>query len=258
MITRVPILFSILATISLATVSFTHGAEKIQYMSERNPPYNFEKDRKAQGLAVDLLVEMGKQAGHPVIVDEIRMLPWPRGYRTLIKKPRTALFSMARTEQREKLFKWVGPIIDLTISLIAAKEKKFIIESPEDFRDLRIGTILDSSSEQLLIETGFAPDKFQRTPSLEQNIKKLAVDRLDALAFNASSTRYTMKTLGLDPDDYEIVFVLTNVSYYYAYSKDTDDTFIKDMNTALRSLKKEDKEGTSFYDRLVASWLDDE
>ncbi len=238
-----------------STCSLVQGAEKIQYMTEQNPPYNFEKEGKATGIAVDLLLEMGKQTGHPVTIDAIQVVPWPRGYRTLEKTAGTALFSMARTEQREELFKWVGPIIDLTIGLVAPKSKKLKIKSIDDLTGLRIGTIRDGAPEQLLIKAGFDADKLDRVPKPEQNIKKLVADRIDVLAFNTDSTRYTMKSMGVNPDEYETVYVLKKVQLFFAYNKETDDAFIELMNVKLAGLKKVDATGTSFYDRLVSSYL---
>jgi polar amino acid transport system substrate-binding protein len=241
---------------ALTTVSVAQSTEKIQYMTEQNPPYNFEQDGGLQGIAVELLLEMGKQAGQQIALNEIKMLPWPRGYRTLEKTPGTSLFSMARTEQREELFKWVGPIMDLTIGLVAPKDKKLKIESVNDLMGLHVGSIRDGAPEQLLLKAGFDADNLDRAPSPEQNIKKLVANRVDALAFNIDSTRYSMKSMGINPDEYETVYVLKQIQLYFAYNKETDDAFIDSMNAALSDLKKKDDTGKSFYDSLVSSYLD--
>ncbi len=245
----------ILILFALLVAAFAHGAERIQYMTEQNLPYNFEKDGVVRGIAVELLLEMGKQTSHPIPQDTIQMLPWPRGYRNLQTIPGTALFSMARTEQREELFKWVGPIIDLTLGLVAAKKRNLKITSEKDLKGLRIGSILDGAPEQLLLKAGFVADNLDRAVSPEQNINKLLADRFDALAFNTDSTRYTMKSMGINPDDYETVYVLKKAQLYFAYHKDTDDAFIDLMNDALKRLKTADETGTSFYDRLVFSYF---
>ena len=249
------LLANIALIFTLTMVSVAQSAEKIQYMTEQNPPYNFEKDGKLHGIAVELLLEMGKQAGQPVEINEIRMLPWPRGYRTLEKIPGTSLFSMARTEQREELFKWVGPIMDLTIGLVAPKDKNLKIESIDDLKGLHIGSILDGAPEQLLLKAGYNADNLDRAPSPEQNIKKLVANRFDALAFNIDSTRYSMKSMGINPDAYETVYVLKQIQLFFAYNRETDDAFIDSMNAALADLKKKDNDGKSFYDNLVSSYL---
>ena len=241
----------------LSTVTVAQSTEQIQYMTSPNPPYSFEKDGKLQGIAVEILLEMNKQTGQPLTLDEIKTVPWPRGYRTLEKTPNTSLFIMARTEQREKLFKWVGPIMDLTIGIVAPKDKKLKIETAGDLKGLRVGTIRDGAPEQLLLKTGFDVVDLDRAPSPEQNIKKLVGKRIDGLAFNIDSTFYTMKSMGINPDEYEIVYVLKKIQVYYAFNRETDDAFIDLMNATLADLKKKDDAGKSFHDSVVSSYLGD-
>ena len=237
------------------TVSFVHAGQNIQYMTEQNPPYNFEKDGKLQGIAVDLLLEMSKQTGQPVALDSIKILPWPRAYREAQKTAGTSLFSMARTEQREELFKWVGPIMELTIGLVAPKDKQLKINSADDLNGLKVGSIRDGAPEQMLLKAGFPEQGLDRAPSPEQNIKKLVAGRFDALAFNIDSTFYSMKVMGLDPTKYENVYFLKKIQLYFAYNKETDDAVIKALNAALKTLKTPDDSGTSFFDRTVSSYL---
>lgn len=238
-----------------AAFSLGQAGEAIHYMTEENPPYNFEADGKLQGIAVDLLVAIGKQAGHEVQAADIEMLPWPRAYRAVETQPGTALFSMARTEEREPLFKWVGPIMDLNLGLVAPKAKGLKIESVKDLDGLLIGSILDGAPEQLLVKAGFDAAKLERVPKPEQNVKKLAAGRIDAIAFNVDSTRYTMKGLDINPDDYETVLVLKKAQLYYAFHRDTDDVFIAAMNAALARLKTADSGGASPYDKILSSYL---
>jgi len=73
--------------------------------------------------------------------------------------PGSLLFSTARTSQREKLFKWVGPITDLTIGLVSLKTKNIKLQSIKDADKYRIGTIRDGSPEQLVLEAGIQESK---------------------------------------------------------------------------------------------------
>jgi polar amino acid transport system substrate-binding protein len=225
-------------------------------MTEENPPFNFEADGRIQGIAVDLLLQFSAATHFPVKPGDVEMFPWPRAYRALLKTPGTSLFSMARTEQREKLFKWVGPIYELTIGLTAKKDKHFKILSIQDLAELRVGSVLEGAPEQLLIKAGFDANKLQRVAKPEYNIKKLAADRIDALAFNTASTRYTMKSMGLNPEEYETVFVLKRAQLYYAFNRETDAAFIKAMNRALEAIKTPDSTGKSIYGKIVSSYLD--
>lgn len=245
--------------IILCTAGPSHaGAAKIRYMIEQNPPYNFVKDNAIQGIAVDLLIELTKKSSQPVSTDDIVMIPWARGYQTVLTTPGTCLFSMGRTEQRKEQFKWVGPIIELTIGLTASKKKHITIDSIEDLTPYRIGTIRDGAPEQLLLQAGYPADKLERVTKPQQNIQKLVRDRLDLIAFNTTSTYHTMLQSGLDPDDYETVFILKKIELYYAFNRETDDARIEELDHALKELKKTDADGKSPYESIISSYLNAE
>ncbi len=247
----------IILIIFLASVTIAQGSgEKIRYMIEENPPYNFIQDGRIQGIAVDILLKLSEENGQAMQASEIEMVPWPRGYKIVQHTPHTALFTMARTEQREDLFKWVGPIYELTIGLVASKKNNITVNSFNDLKTLRIGTIREGAPEQLLIQAGYPTDKLERVTKPEQNINKLTIGRIDLLAFNTDSTRYTMQKMGLNPNDYETVFILKKVHLYYAFNKETDDATIQWLNNGLNQLRKEDSDGNSPYKKILSLYLD--
>ena len=246
-------LFSLLLFSSVQLAHATKGA--IHYMAEENPPYSFLRDGKVQGIAAELLVAMSAKTSHPLELEAIEMLPWARAYKTVQTSPGTCLFSMGRIKQREKQFKWVGPIIELTIGLVAKKERQIIINSVEELSAYRIGTIRDGAPEQLLLAAGFPDHMLERVTKPDQNILKLIRNRIDMLAFNTDSTKYTMRAMGLSPGDYETVFTLKKVQLYYAFHKDTDESIIRALNLALHQLKEVDASGHSPYESILRRYL---
>jgi len=90
-------------------------------MTEQYPPYNFEQNGLLKGIATDIMVEMFKRDGSKKTIKDIQLLPWARGYKDVQDKPNTILFAMTRSAEREKMFKWVGPISPTKIVLHAKK-----------------------------------------------------------------------------------------------------------------------------------------
>lgn len=250
---RLSLIFSLL--VLCTTTAAVAAPNRVHYMTEENPPYNFSENGKVQGIAVDLLLALTKASGHPLTLADIELLPWARGYKNVQTKPGTCLFSMGRIPQREKKFKWVGPIAELTIGLVAAKSSNIHIKAVEELFRYRIGSIRDGAPEQLLLSAGYPVEMLERVTKPEQNIQKLARNRIDMLAFNTDSTRYTMKRMGLSPDDYQTVFTLKTAQLYYAFHKDTDDQFIKKLNQTLEALKKADDSGHSPYQEILSRYL---
>lgn len=105
-------------------------------MTEQYPPYNFEKNGKLRGIAVDLMVLMLDILGTEKGRGSITLVPWTRGYRRVQSTPNTCLFSMTRTETREKLLKWVGPIGVNRVVLMARRDRNIRIRTLADCEDL--------------------------------------------------------------------------------------------------------------------------
>lgn len=217
--------------------------DDIVFMTEQYPPYNLEADGKLQGIAVDTLVEMLQRSGSSQTRENIEMLPWARGYKRVQSDPNTCLFSTTRTEEREDLFKWVGPIAPNTVSLIARKDRNIKIESEADLKNYKIGTIRDDVAEQYLINAGIALDNMERVAKSILNIKKLNRERIDLWAYGENVAMWELKANGFDPADYEPVHELNRKELYFALNKQTPDAVIQEMQAVLDAMKADGEHG---------------
>jgi polar amino acid transport system substrate-binding protein len=85
-------------------------AKDLIYITEQLPPYNFQENGKLQGISVDLLESVWERMGENLNKSVIEILPWNEGYQRALNDKNTVLFAMARSPEREHLFKWAGPI----------------------------------------------------------------------------------------------------------------------------------------------------
>lgn len=205
--------------------------------TEDYKPYNFEKDGKTQGIAVEILTQMLEKIGSIQTLADIKLVPWARGYNAVQNNKKTILFSTSRTEEREDLFKWVCPIKTHTEELWALKSKNIKLDTLKDAGKYRIGTLRDDVGEQLVVSRcGVPVDKLQRANKYEFNIKKLMVDRIDLFPMNHDSLTILSRDLGIDTDKFESVFVLDTSHLCFAFSKDTSDDVIAKFQKALDEL----------------------
>lgn len=225
------------------------GAGDFIFLTDPLPPFNYEKDDRIQGITVDILKELMARTGNPLKPHSIMMVPWARGYRDAQEQPGTALFSVARTPQREKLFKWVGPIHAITIGLIG--RQGVILDSLRDIDKYVIGSVKDSAPEQLLMNEGVPVTSLKRLASPVLNIRKLSEGRIDLFAHVDMASAYLMEGEGLDPNDYRMSYPLKVVHLYVAFHKDTDDALIDALNNALEELKAPEPDGQSEYRSII-------
>ncbi|NJL60442.1 MAG: transporter substrate-binding domain-containing protein [Desulfobacteraceae bacterium] len=246
----------IMVCIGLIFYGITASAQQsFNIMTEDIPPFNFQKDGAIHGISADLLLLMMEKAGYPTERSAIKLLPWPRAYKTVQEEPGSMLFSMARTDERENLFKWVGPIQEVPLGILALKSRKIVIKNLEEAKKYKIGTIRDNAAELILMKAGFDETVLDRIADPELNLKKLKAGRVDLCAFNIPTTRYMMLQMGMNPSDYEIVYTLKKVNFCFAFHKSTDDKLIEKLNNALAELKKPDTAGQSPYSRIMEKYL---
>ncbi|MBF0303167.1 MAG: transporter substrate-binding domain-containing protein [Desulfamplus sp.] len=228
--------------ISLPDYAKAQSLNDLMLMTEKYPPFNFEQNGQLQGISVDLMEAMLKRAGSDKTRKDMQLLPWARGYHFLQNEKNACLFATTRTEEREKLFKWVGPISETTIVLTARKDRKLSINSSDDLKKYKIGAVIQDVGEQLLLEAGLSKkeiDSIGGTDAIFKSIKKMNIGRLDAFAYEESVMKWELKQQGFDVNLYETVYVLKAGELYYAFHKDMPEDVIKKMQEALDALKKD-------------------
>ena len=210
--------------------------DDLTYMTEDYPPFNMAgADGIATGAAVDTLTTIFERMGASKTAKDIQVLPWARGYREIQNTPKTCLFLMTLTDERKPLFKWVGPVVVNTFDAIALKSKGMKIASAEELVDLKTGVIRDDVGDALAQKAGIK--QIERVPSNDQNIKKLNEGRIDIWVFGESSAKLQIKEMGLNPDDYESVWRMSESGLYFAFHKDVDDALIEAMQKVLDDMK---------------------
>jgi polar amino acid transport system substrate-binding protein len=230
---------------------FSHGvwaqspALKV-YMSEY-PPFCFTKDGKATGFAAEIVSEMMKRIG---VSYNIRSLPWKRAYQYLSEKPNVMLFTVTRTEAREALFKWVGPITTSSLVFFAKNDSDITIRNLEDAKKLkRIGTVQDYSAEKYLLKEGFT-NLDAVSGSEKGNPFKLMYGRIDLWATVDMVGIYNARLQGIDPKNMKIVYTILEQPKYIAFSRQVDDLTVQRWQTALDEIKKD---GT--YKNILNAWM---
>lgn len=245
----------LLCAVLLAGVCPTDAAavkeiDAIAFMTEQYPPFNFEKNGVLQGIAVDLLEKMLKEAGSTKTRKNFQLLPWARGYQNVQAVRNTCLFSTTRTREREKIFLWVGPIFPNKVVLTAEGKKNIVIRSTADIKKYRIGVIKDDVGEQLLLQAGIPASSLERVNSSLQNMKKLTMGRIDLWSYGEAVARWQIKEHGFSSNDFKTVYVLQSKDLYYAFHPSSDMALVRSLQQNLDRMK-----ASGEYNRIVDGYL---
>lgn len=222
-------------------------AQELRILTEEFPPYNYSESGQPKGLSTDVVRAALAKAG---LTAEPEFLPWARAYLTAQNRKNTLIYSIARIPEREQLFTWVGVIAPYNTSLYKLAERTDInVTSLEEAKAYSIGVSLEDVIYQYLKGEGFA--KLDLVGEDVLNLRKLALGRLDLVAFAEASFHQRIAKEGLDPALFERVYRLDNIgdSLYMALNKDSDPELVTAITDGLDAIKAN---GT--YDQILADY----
>jgi polar amino acid transport system substrate-binding protein len=214
---------------------------KLKIYTEDSPPANFLENGKLKGLSVEIVRHILQRLKLP---DNIVMVPWARGYNLALTQPNVALFSTTRLPQREKLFKWVGPLYSQTWGFYARRDSAIKISSLSQAKSLpRIGTYHQDAKEQYLLTNGF--QNLISAKRNQNNIRHLMDGSIDLWVSSDFNMPYLARQAGIKPEQLKLVFAFKRVQNYVAFSTQSPDALVNRWQQTLDALKQD---GT--YDRL--------
>lgn len=232
------LIFIIIVTLAAAGHSI---AEEITVVTEQWPPYNYEENGEIKGISTEIVRATLEKAG---IKGKIYIYAWARAYKMVSEQKNVLIYTILRNEKREKLFKWIGPIVPLSnICLFKVEGRNdIIINSLEDAKQYRIGVAKNSSTHQLLLDKGFVKGKnlFPVTKQ-KQNIAKLFKGRIDLITDREMALADQMKKLKISFASVKRVFILStwDDGFYMAFSPETANEIVEKMNKAFEQVKAE-------------------
>jgi polar amino acid transport system substrate-binding protein len=240
----------VIALAALVLSGSSASAQSMKVYTELSPPNQFNgPDGKLTGIAVDLVQEIQKRIGNK---DPIEVVPWARGYQEVQNDPNVILFTMARTKDRNPLFRWVGPVVESTYCFYAKADSKLVVKSLDDAKKLgSIGVYRNDVRDLFLTKAGFT--NLDRSTDNETNVKKVMAGRLDVFASARNGVSELAKAAGFKAEDFKEIFPFFKVQLYITLSKATPESTITAWTNAFESLKKD---GT--FERIYKKYLPSE
>ncbi|WP_242597150.1 substrate-binding periplasmic protein [Billgrantia sulfidoxydans] len=215
--------------------------EGLTFITEEYPPYNYRHDDRLEGISIELLERVFAETDTELSRDDVLYYPWVRGYDTALSEPGTVLFSTTRTEQREALFQWVGPIATDRVTLIARRDSDIQLNDIEDViaGGYRIAVIREDIGAQRLQEAGVPEAQIHAAISNVSALRMLERGRVDLWAYGEDVAFWLMQEEGLPTTDFVPALTISESDLYYALHRDTDPALVARMQAALDRLRKQ-------------------
>ena len=180
------------------------------------------------GASADLIKRVMKESNLPYTM---KLRAWSVGYERTINKPYNGIFSTTRTESRENLFYWIGPIAQNNSVLYVKKGSSLTINSLADLKGLRVGGYKSDANTQYLLDQGI-PVIEAAVDSINPN--KLALDVIDVWIAAEANARQTAEKAGYP--DIEKAFIVISRDMYLAMNKDTPPAVLAKIEAAYKKI----------------------
>jgi polar amino acid transport system substrate-binding protein len=228
------------------------AAEPVLVLTEEFPPYNFTDQGRITGLGTEVVEAVLKELG---LQGQIQSMPWARAYETAKNTPGVLLYSILRTSEREKSFKWVGVIAPADYYLFSLAGRDIRLASLNDAQRWQIGTVQQTVGEQYLLSRGFQKGQnLQSSVRNELNFEKLQQGRIDLWIMNRLTANHLVRQAGHLPGKtlypaLHIEELSSQGGYYMAFGAQTPDATVEQFRKGLEALRRN---GT--FDRLQRKW----
>lgn len=224
------------------------NASQIQLLTEELAPWQMKYDQELVGISVEIVQEIQKRIGND---KKIKVFPWNRAYNMTLKKEGFALFSTARSVDREGDFKWVGPLVPLKFVMYKNKNDTKIYKKLSDAKSVAaIAVTKNDVSEQFLRQQGFKNLQVDIGHSGQENIQRVFNGEAQLFSSGYISGHYQIKTLHLsDKIVMTQIPTLFESSLNIAFNINTPN---KTINTWQKILEEIKSDGT--YDRIIEKY----
>jgi polar amino acid transport system substrate-binding protein len=212
-------------------------AQTINLLTEDAYPFQYLEDKKMSGMAVEVVTEAFKRAG---VSHKDEMLSWKDAYDRAQVYPNTCIYSTARTENRENVFKWIGPIVENKWAAFARKGFKGSLSRPEDFADYRVGVLQGDAKERYLKDlrvTFRVPEADDARNPSKLTLNRTEVDKIDLWITGYYSGAYIAAKTGVK--DVVPVWVFQTSQNYLACNLNMPQATADKLQKALDAMKSD-------------------
>ncbi|MFZ6773101.1 substrate-binding periplasmic protein [Undibacterium sp. SXout7W] len=221
-------------------------AQELQIYTEDWPPVSFGNGNKVDGMAVEMVQALQVRINN---TQAIQLVPWARGYKALLEEPNVLLFTVGRSEEREKLMVLLGPLAISTTALYTRKGNAANLQLlGDDIQKLTVGAYRSSIFADTARKKGFT--RIEQAGSPQVIATMLMAKRFDLWVEGSLVVASVMKDIGHSVDEIEKVKVLDSLELYLAFSTPTSAATIKLWEDALRAMKKDGS-----FARIHQKWL---
>jgi ABC-type amino acid transport substrate-binding protein len=209
---------------------------RLQVYTEEFPPYNVRgPDGGVTGSSTDVVREILSRLGQE---GTIELIPWSDGYNRTLSMPDTAIYSTARTPERERLFSWVGPIGSFDFVFYARNGTSLPAASLEAIKKAgTIAVVRDDARHQYLVAQNVT--NLSLYPDDQSCLRALMTGECDLWLGSSASASQTISGSGYAAGDIVPVYTASRMELFIAFNNQTSPEVIDAWQSTLDAMKRD-------------------
>ena len=226
------------------------SAQQLNIVTEHLAPFQIINDNKISGFSTEVVREILDRTTYN---HRIKANPWTISYQQAIKSKNTCIYSMAYTEERNKLFQWTGELVRSTTSFYSLKSRNITLKTFEDARKHNIAVIKDDVTHHFLLSKGFIESKnlyvLENYDALLTMLERRK-SSIDLVILNDELLKNRLHSLALE-SKYNKNLRINELDFIFhlACNLNMPKEIINNISSSLSAIKKD---GT--YERIKDKW----
>lgn len=228
------------------------SASDIRVVTEHLPPYQINTAAGPRGFATEIVQQLFKEADVPY---HIEFQSWSRAYQLALRDPNVCIYSISKSEERQRLFHWVGALSYNITGIYALKNRTDIrLSSLEQARNYTIAVTRDDITHHYLLQHGFKEGKELYVLDTVDSMLQVLVNRpkeIDLVLVNDTILKYRAHEAGMTERQFVRLLDLPDLplDFHLACSLKTSPTVVAKLRNALNQLKRDGR-----YQKIVGDW----
>ena len=231
----------------LSFLTFTAVAADLNLLTDNHPPLHFQQGNQLVGFGVDVVQALAERTGDQVHLQQVPLL---RALHVATTEPATGVFTVLRTAERNGLYQWVGPLMDVETALYSANTQQPVRSLQDASTQGRIAVPRKWLAYDYLRKQGLNNLYGVETP--EQMMRLARLGRIEFVVADTLSIATLAREEGLAPSQLHYQMPLMKQGTYIAFSPQTDARQVARWQQALDEMKRDGR-----LEQLKQRWLSD-
>ncbi|WP_035054269.1 substrate-binding periplasmic protein [Andreprevotia chitinilytica] len=239
-------MLAVACALLLGPCSIAVADTDLRILTTEEAPANYTVQHQLTGITADIIDDLKRRLD---IHTDVEVQPWARVLHTVLVRPNTLVFTLARTPERvAKGLNFIGPVTTRRHIVYKRTGAAFQVGSIADIKAQRllVGGLRDDWRLKLMKDNGVAVDE---SVNHEMTIKHLMHDQVQLIVLSDLELKIDSDLAGVDAGKLEPAFVIKEAPAFIAFSKGTPPELIAKWQEAFTDFQKSDEPA-----RLAKKW----